>query len=100
MVNLKRHPYYKSIRRNSIMNSLQINTNGHSNPSMIIIKDFTSDDWDDLKETGYSKKHLEEHVFKNPEYHLLGHNGSKFDNNSSNTFDFEKYETWVKIVSE
>ncbi|WP_054834706.1 hypothetical protein [Methanobrevibacter arboriphilus] len=99
MVNLKRHPDYKSIRHNPIMNSLQINTNGgDSKPYMIIIKDFTIDDWDDLKETEYSKKHLEENIFKNPEYHLLGHNGSSVDNNSSN-LDFGKYETWVKVVS-
>lgn len=99
MVNLKRHPDYKAIRHDFVKSSLLINTKRESTPYMILIKDFTIDDWDDFKETEFSKKHLEENIFNNPEYHLLGHNGVYHDGNPPENLNFGKYETWVKIIS-
>lgn len=97
MVNLKRHSDYKTIRHNSTNNSLLINTNRESNPYMIVIKDFTVDDWEDFKESEYSKEYLEENIFNNPEYYLLNQNGSSHDSPFSKNLDLNKYETWVKI---
>lgn len=99
MVNLKKHPDYKTIRHNSVTNSLHINTNRQVKPYMIVIKDFTIENWDEFKETEYSKKYLEENIFNNPQYHLLGHNGTSLDSPFSKSLDFNKYETWVKINS-
>lgn len=99
MVNLKKHPDYKSIRHDSTNNSLHINTKRQANPYMIVIKDFTSIDWDDFKETGYSKKYLEENIFNNQKYHLIGNNTTILDSPFEKKLDFGKYQTWVKIIS-
>jgi len=98
MVNLKRHPDYKTIRHDPTNNSLLINTKRVSMPYIIRIKDFTKDDLNDFKETEYDRKYLEENIFKNPDYHLLGHNGTYKDGLPPKNLDFGKYERWVKIV--